>query len=391
MTTLIPYREEPEDDSAGDTPLPGGPLPMMPNWIGTPSFGTIWQLAVDYQASPALDGYYMTGSLMLGNLMEARPFICPPSQLAAVDEDLFPTLESAVDYATRVKLPFPNIVLDFAPPPGEQPAMIHHVLEGDDEDLPNRYLELRAMTISTTAEGAATFCPVLIDPEDGRIWEAPGFVVVHAQEPPRDDSEPGMVVDRVPSPEGNIEFPSFSVSAIETWLGEETTTTPGSIVGVGFANEDPQLQMISQYNDAALVATSFRAALRFLMLLDTLNVEIADVPLTRQERRRAERKSIPVALTIAISRGKRADHDDSSHGGSREFDHQFEVRGNFAHYGPETRLFQHSDPSEIRPCPRCGTCRRVWRRPHIKGPTDKPLVLKARQVGNPRGPGFSGT
>ena len=102
--------------------------------------------------------------------------------------------------------------------------------------------------------------------------------------------------------------------------------------------------------------------------------------MSRQVRRQAERSGTEIASVIAIRAPTKQEKDERAETGSRDYSHRFEVRSNFAHYPEGTWLFAHSNPEQIKPCPRCGRCRRIWRSAHIKGPTDKPLVVKVRQT-----------
>jgi len=116
-----------------------------------------------------------------------------------------------------------------------------------------------------------------------------------------------------------------------------------------------------------------------LFLLDSANVELVEGSPNRQERRAVERRGGRVALTVRVSSPKRRPRDDHDQRKHIDYSHRFEVRGHYKHFPRGTRLADH-DPSNIKPCPRCNECRRIWCPPFVKGPEDKPLIPKVRVV-----------
>lgn len=349
----------------------------MPEWAGSGGFRSAWKLAAAIPQGPpdATDDETHVGAAMLGILNAAHPIVCPPSQLAAV-EDPFPSTAAAFEYAKAIRLPFPHLFIDFTPPAGETFPSLEITTPSEEQDHRELWksTELRGIAISENVEQQhLSFVPVIGAP--GELPEEVGMVELFRDEQPMPDAESGYFVAPMETPVGKIEVRFFTVSAIEEMLGESQTRTHGGIVGAHRATSkgDP---LANSRLLAATTAICFRLALRVLYLLDTINIELVDVELTRQERRLAERKHHGKAVRISITR--RSTSSAKAESETTEFSHQFEVRGNFAHYGPETQLFRRSEPTDLKPCPRCGTCRRVWRSPHIKGPTDKPLVVKVR-------------
>lgn len=134
-------------------------------------------------------------------------------------------------------------------------------------------------------------------------------------------------------------------------------------------DEDPVETAKTAVADAADLCTAV------LWFLDSANVELAEASPSRQERRAIERKGGRVAMTVQVRQRKVRPASQSS-GNRIEFNHRFEVRGHYKHvtHGP------HAKPDKLKPCPRCGVCRREWVPPHVKGPEDKPLIPKVRAL-----------
>jgi hypothetical protein len=63
----------------------------------------------------------------------------------------------------------------------------------------------------------------------------------------------------------------------------------------------------------------------------------------------------------------------------RDWSHRWEVRGHFKHYGEDTPVGR-SNPGRIIETSTHGRCVRIWCPPHVKGPSDKPLIPKVRKL-----------
>lgn len=120
-----------------------------------------------------------------------------------------------------------------------------------------------------------------------------------------------------------------------------------------------------------------------LMLLESSNVELVDVPLTRQVRRAAERDQAKIALTVKIRIGRRQYRSpltDAERRGGSQWSHRREVRGHFKHYGPGTRIFDAASAEKVMRDDERGEHVRVWCPSFVQGPEDKPLIPKRREV-----------
>lgn len=358
----------------------------FPTWEGAPSFFAAAGLAnkLVTSAASASPEDQLIASFLSGALGDAHPIHCPPSQLNAIDDDIFPNLASAVDYARQARMPFEFIYLDFTPDNGEQPVIVD-LSDGENKDAA---AELAGVAIAENPEVELTVMVPVVKMPNKRIYTVSGMPYLLWNDPAPETDKQDYGTLPVTWWEGkDLEARFFNGPAVQWMLKDDGPPAAGGYFGalhesrIDYSSSDPGKDPGSQYSlrNAAVSALVMNLALKVLFLLDSTNIELAPVALSRQSRRQAERKGTGIASTIRVKRSKKAEPSGSG-GQSVKFDHQFEVRGNFAHYGPDTKLYRHSDPVHIHPCPRCGTCRRIWRPPHIKGPTDKPLVVKVRRI-----------
>jgi hypothetical protein len=128
-------------------------------------------------------------------------------------------------------------------------------------------------------------------------------------------------------------------------------------------------------------------ALAVIAMLQSANVYLDEVELSRNERKRAARKNQQVPLTVKVMQRSRRQRksDESAH---VDYSHRFEVAGNYAHHfaqtaeGTPNKLFEKWKRDKPEKVMMIGgrECIRIWRPPYVKGPEDKPLVVKARVV-----------
>ncbi len=128
--------------------------------------------------------------------------------------------------------------------------------------------------------------------------------------------------------------------------------------------------------------------LPLLMLLESVNVDLAEAPLTPKQVRKAEQKKRKLPLVVAFRRSRKV-YPRSAGEPKSHLTVQFEVIGHFKHHGEGTPIFKaalRDRPEKIRDYPRnhhrygTGQCVRYWVPSHVKGPEDAPLVLKARRI-----------
>lgn len=122
------------------------------------------------------------------------------------------------------------------------------------------------------------------------------------------------------------------------------------------------------------------AAISAMRLLDAVNVDLIDVPLARAARRRAERENAKPALMVDVrTTSHSSGSDPTGHVGIVDWRQRWTVRGHWKHFGEHTAVARRH-PSRVLDVPGHGRCVKVWCPPHVKGPADKPLVLKTRVV-----------
>jgi hypothetical protein len=123
-------------------------------------------------------------------------------------------------------------------------------------------------------------------------------------------------------------------------------------------------------------------ALAALYFLESANVFLAQPQVSRQVRRVSERTETPIAQRVYVRAPTRRSRSDES-GPRREYSHRFEVRGHYRHFGASTRLYRavaRDRPEKLLDLPSRGSCVRIWCPPFVKGPVDKPLVVKSRTL-----------
>jgi hypothetical protein len=134
--------------------------------------------------------------------------------------------------------------------------------------------------------------------------------------------------------------------------------------------------LMGEYREFCVQAVRYAATA--LYFLESANVELVDTPVSRQERRAAERKGGRVTLTVHVRTPKRRLRSDPS-GHHIDYSHRFEVRGHYKHFPVGTKLAD-SAPTKLVTHPTLGQCRRIWCPPFVKGPEDKPLIPKVRII-----------
>lgn len=310
--------------------------------IGTPESRAAERVGVpgDYPGTPKdFRRYSETLGAMaddhLAHLLQATPIVFDPLSVPGLSMD-------AVD---GLGLPFPVVVADFLAPGG----MSLPVLSFDDSDW---WVGLVAATVAQGEEGG---------PVD--VW--PTVMTLNAERADNDQVPTELVFGRVrfggplPPPPDGLDPLEFDGGA--AWIIEDVND------GMTWAD--------------MWVIKPALAAISALRVLDAVNVSLADVQLPRAARRRAEREGAIPALTVDITTGRAAGATGGAEGAHVEWKHRWMVRGHWKHYGEHTAIARRH-PSRVKDVPGHGRCVRVWCPPFVKGPADKPLVLKTRVVAN---------
>lgn len=347
-------------------------------WEGSPSFSQAVRMAaamIDPAAPEQSNEERLVGSVLAGVISQARPLVCPAEQLVAIPDDVFSDLGAAFEYAARVRLPFPATYFDFTAGGGRGVPLGLHFVEGGGHDLG---LELRSVVAAESpAEQETLYAPIV--GARGHPPEELGLAIVSWSPEVPGSAKPLRWTESLPLSGREVDVNLMSVSAAMEALDETPRAVAGALLGcVRTAQMGPSVEQLrAQLATASAVAVT--AALKVLYLLDSVNVDVNEITTSRQVRRQAARSGAEIAWTIAVRKPQSRAGETSGEGG-REFSHRFEVRGHFAHHPAGSWLYERSDPEAITACPRCGACRRVWRPPHVKGPTDRPLAVKIRRV-----------
>lgn len=267
----------------------------------------------------------------IAHMAKATPVVFDP--LASPE----PSIESLVGLG----LPFPVVVTDFLAPGGMSLPVQAMKSNG-------WWVGLIAATVSQGEEGG---------PVD--VW--PTVTTLRSNDKDNAQQPKEMMFGRIrfggplpPAPEGLIHV---SLEDSDAW-----------VVDI----EDPYVWAMLWLRAPAL------AAISALRILDAVNVELIDVPMSRPVRRRAEREGVKPALYVDVRTSAGQAGGTSAHG-TIEWTQRWTVRGHWKHFGEHTAVARRH-PSRVIDVPGRGRCVKVWCPPFIKGPADKPLVLKTRVV-----------
>jgi hypothetical protein len=351
-------------------------------WEGSRAFAPTVRLAdAIVSQAPALltDEESLLGRALAGMLGDARVVGCPPEQLNAISDDVFQDVGQAFEYAAMSRMPFPVTFFDFTDASGRAPTMHLHLVEEGGADLG---FELRAVIVAEAPDERQTsFLPVI--GARGAPPEELGAAFVRWDADETATAQPHRWIESLPGERGqNLRVTMMNVAAAMEACGERPRAVSGGLMGCLRHEQATSGGIPLQMTLATATASAVRTALKVLYLLDSANVELDRTAVTRQVRREAQRSGAEIAWVVKV-RAPNTREKDGDTRITREFSHRFEVRGNFAHHREGSWLYEHSAPEDIRPCPRCGQCRRIWRSAHVKGPLDRPLAVKIRHVDFP--------
>ena len=264
-------------------------------------------------------------------LLQSTPILFDPLSTPELDEHVVEGL----------RLPFPVVTCDFLAQSGlSMPVTV--------ADGTTHWVGLIAATLSQSDEA--------ID-----VW--PVVTTLHADRSDAAQHQRALFYGRIrlngtlpPAPDGLVLVERPTASA---WV------MPG--------NDDEQTWASLWCWKPALAAAS---ALR---LLEAVNVSLEEASLPRAERRRAARVGAEPSLEVVI-RSSGTERTENAAGHSIDWQHRWTVRGHWMHF-KRGRVFE-ANPRKRVTDPVHGECVRVWCPPFVKGPKDKPLVLKSRRLNN---------
>lgn len=130
----------------------------------------------------------------------------------------------------------------------------------------------------------------------------------------------------------------------------------------------------------AVVLSMAMRVLACLSIMESEAVVVDDAPMESRDRKRADKRGWQISQQVFVRPTRKGPRSEPT-GNEREYSHRFWVSGHYKHFPLGTRMADRR-PDLVSPCTRagdasCGVCRRLWTPPFIKGPDDKPLVVKA--------------
>lgn len=126
-----------------------------------------------------------------------------------------------------------------------------------------------------------------------------------------------------------------------------------------------------------------------LSIMETEAVVVEDAKMEVRDWKRAQKRGWKISQQVYLRPTRKGPRGERT-GNRADYTHRFWVSGHYKHHPIGSRLADHR-PDLVRPCTRvgaasCGMCRRIWTAPFIKGPDDKPLVVKSLVKRKPRDP-----
>lgn len=152
------------------------------------------------------------------------------------------------------------------------------------------------------------------------------------------------------------------------------------VSAVRFQEEEGMLRLVSAFS---LEEARRDPAIKVAHFLESFNVDIEEAHPSRQVRRNAERKGLPIAMRVYVHSNNKRYAKRNGQPSEARYEYRFEVRGHYRHSGPDTPVFkatQRDRPEKIIEHPTRGPIVRKWIPPYIKGDPDKPLVPKVRVI-----------
>jgi hypothetical protein len=147
-----------------------------------------------------------------------------------------------------------------------------------------------------------------------------------------------------------------------------TSVTDGQRVGpetIGITEEERE-RIISEGDTPSEITNIIRFMHAYFLLLNQTITDVSEAEIGRQFAKRARRAGLPDRVTVVQLRRT----DSNSHGETDvEWQHQWLVRGHWR--------WQHVSENHplAEPDGKGGYVARVWVRPHLRGPEDKPLLV----------------
>lgn len=274
-------------------------------------------------------------------LRMSTPILFDPLTAPAVDDDV-----------SGLRLPFDCVTCDFLTAQGMSMPITASTTLRDSE-----WVGLVAATLRQQADD-------IID-----VW--PVVKVLRPSKPDDEQAGDGCLMFGRVRFGGNLGEPPPGITEMQI---EDASTW-------SIAQHDGRSPAVAGHDDWQMWALLWlvqpaKAAISALRLLDAVNVDLAPATLSRPVRRRGAREGAEIPLEVVIRTSRTSSTARPSV--SVEWQHRWTVRGHWKHFtkgplfnaNPRRRVFD-ADGREVV---------KVWCPPFVKGPQDKPLVLKARHV-----------
>lgn len=380
----------------------------VPRWAGSHSFKPVIEQARALARTRIRPGESSNPPRPLMSMMEANYLqechvvTIDPEQVAVLPE--WGSAEEVIEYGAEAELPFESVYIDFegaggiAPLGGvdiyDQPCPIRGALMFRRIDTGHLTVAVIGWPEGTTLRRLHT---------EWTPYETLGWFVFDDAIHSRPDGEAIAV--------GDLPLVLPGLRGGETGgmaLSVSTSTCAFTILEPGESQDDEidhpdlpgyavlptnkrELQRVTEDADdltnqlmwwSHLIWVLTKKAMAALSIVEAEEVILVDAPMERRDLKRAKKRGWPIAQHVLIRPSRRrADGERVVSGKRADFSHRFWVRGHNKHFPLGTRMAT-ARPDLVKPCPRidmatnCGFCRRVWTPPFIKGPDDKPLVLK---------------
>lgn len=333
---------------------------LAERWEGSPTFPSFVRWAGVAAAVPERAGTWVGAEI--GEALErARPLVVEQRQVEVLPSPSEGMARAPLAFLAEADLPFAAVVVDLVD------------ARGQGLQLAEVGLTLKAISAWSRA-GALHLAPLL---GDEAISFVPGVLSLSRTELP----EPVVRAERARARWERVGV-DHGAPLVRAGLWGRGEPREAPYDGYCTLTFEPEAYQDPDFHEGSLRALGLAGDVlgRILYLLDAANAEVGEIEASRQVRRRAARLGRELAAAIEIKRPRQRRARASDHAGESRYSHRFEVIGHYAHYGPGTWLFEHSAAEKRGRCPRCGSCRRVWRGPHVRGPAERPLVLKTRFI-----------
>jgi hypothetical protein len=328
-----------------------------PVWAGSPAFTEAWSTLERVNARTSDERVAGNAAAMLRCLAKANVVVISPEQADALpsstnldgDGSLADVLDILAARMRGAMLPFPFTFID------ADGAALKGKIEEGDENV--RFAGAMLMDSDHLPDGGVGgFAPN----EGAGIEGIVGFTFYRLTNP-----------DRMSCSPTGLAFAPLGAAA-----GKQSIPYCTDFFGLG----ETHIRLIQASIGPMDVA------LTLLEFLQSVNVDLVEDGLDRQQMKRANRKGQRIPLTVRVQAPKR--RSPKPGGEARSFSHRFEVAGHYTHNfetkadGTPNLTFARCAKKQPEKVLTIGgqRCVRWWTPTHVKGPEGAPLIPKLRVV-----------